>query len=348
MRISGSSRESKLPYMHILLSALILNLFLVGVSGSSDQFKEKTLKEIKDELLGREVVLLGYKIGNSLSGGWHFVRENARAGFEMASGDIPYNMKGTRGVVVFIAQARTKSVGVDAFGEKIKEEDIVNPYFDLVVRLPDGRLVKTTHYYLTLMSNMELASRFDEIRVQILKEIDSWIGKTIYVMGFSCLFPPDSEIDTMASLSIRCGGQKLNIPNLTPLKIVRAKYLENHHAILLKVEFLNGKTGLIFGDLTYLRTPVTGETLFKETTRSFIRDIDKELIESEGLTESDIAAVKEGTIFRGMSEKAVFYSIGLRSKENDWGGGGKQLIYGDRIYVYIKDGKVTDWQIMSK
>ena len=71
-------------------------------------------------------------------------------------------------------------------------------------------------------------------------------------------------------------------------------------------------------------------------------------MESEGLTERDIAAVKEGAILRGMSEKALSYSIGLASKENDWGGGGKQRIYGDRIYVYTKDGKVTDWQKMSK
>ena len=264
MRISGLARESKLSYMHILLFALILNLFLVGTSGSSDRSREKTLKEIKDELLGKEVVLLGSKIYNTLSG-WVFVRQNASGGFEMASPGIPYNMKGTRGVVVFIAQKKVgrKSVDVDAFGEKIKEEEIVNPYFDLVVKLPDGRLVMSTTFYTSLMSHMELASRFDEIRIQISERIDSLVGKTIYPVGYSCLFPPDSEIDTMAGLYISCGGQKLNIPNLTPLKIVRAKYLENQHATLLKVEFLDGKTGLIFGNLIYLRTPVTDETLFK-------------------------------------------------------------------------------------
>lgn len=354
MRISGSACESKLPYMHIILFALTLNLFLVGTSGSSDRPKEKTLKEIKDELLGREVVLLGIKIYNTLSG-WVLARENdARGGFEMASPSIPYNMKGARGVVVFIAQSGLlekigrKSVGVDAFGEKIKEEDIVNPLIDLVVRLPDGRLVMSTTYYVSLMRNLELVSRFDEIRAQILKKIDSLIGKTIYPVGYSCLFPPDSEIDTMAGLLMRCGGQKLNIPNLTPLKIVRAKYLDNQHAILLKVEFLNAKTGLIFGDLGNLHTPVTGETLFEDTTAHFVRDIGKELREFEGLTEREITAVKEGVIFKGMSEKALHYSIGFESKKNDWGRGGEQLIYGDRIYVYIKDGKVTDWQIMSK
>jgi hypothetical protein len=173
------------------------------------------------------------------------------------------------------------------------------------------------------------------------------IGKTIYPVGFSCVFPPDSEIDTMAGLFLTCRGHKLDIPNLTPLKIVKAKYLEDQHAILLKVEFLNGKTGLIFGDLQYLRTPITEENLFKKGIPAFYKNIDNDK-DFEGITEKEIQAIKKGTIFKGMSEKALYFSIGLASKENDWGSGGKQLIYGDRIYVYIKDGKVIDWQVMSK
>ncbi|MBS3920342.1 MAG: hypothetical protein KG012_15835 [Deltaproteobacteria bacterium] len=116
---------------------------------------------------------------------------------------------------------------------------------------------------------------------------------------------------------------------------------------MLKVEFLNGKTGLIFGDLHRLDTPITEENLFKEVTTYFLKNIDKDKGLKE-FTEKEIQAIKEGTILKGMSKTALWVSIGPASKENDWGSGGKQLIYGDRFYVYIKDGKVIDWQVMSK
>jgi hypothetical protein len=67
-------------------------------------------------------------------------------------------------------------------------------------------------------------------------------------------------------------------------------------------------------------------------------------------TPREIEAVRSGTLFRGMSRSAADASIGLSDKENDWGRGGKQVIYlGGRIVVYLDhDDKVVDWQMFDK
>jgi len=205
----------------MLQIALILNLFFVGISESSERSKDKTLKGIKDEFLGKEVVLLGIKVYSSLSI-WSFAKEDTREGFQRSYQNVPYKMKGTRGGVVFIGQSQHlgRKAVVDAFGEKIRDEDIVDPLINIVVRLQDGRLVMHEGYYVSILGDLELVSRFEEKREKILSKIDSMIGKTIYPMASSCIFPSDSEIDIMAEFSLTCWGHKLNIPNLTPLKMV--------------------------------------------------------------------------------------------------------------------------------
>ena len=40
--------------------------------------------------------------------------------------------------------------------------------------------------------------------------------------------------------------------------------------------------------------------------------------------------------------------VGFPKKENDWGKGGKQLIFSEGFLVYVNDDdKVADWQILN-
>jgi hypothetical protein len=66
------------------------------------------------------------------------------------------------------------------------------------------------------------------------------------------------------------------------------------------------------------------------------------------LTPQDIAAISSRKVFRGMPRQAVFYSWG-KTAENDYGKGGKQLVYGENQFVYLNnDGIVTDWQSLDR
>ena len=49
-----------------------------------------------------------------------------------------------------------------------------------------------------------------------------------------------------------------------------------------------------------------------------------------------------------MKEEAVEYAMGIPDSENDWGSGGKQLIYGKSFLVYVnRQGTVVDWQSLD-
>jgi hypothetical protein len=61
------------------------------------------------------------------------------------------------------------------------------------------------------------------------------------------------------------------------------------------------------------------------------------------LTAQEISAIRARKIFRGMSRKALLYSWGP-ARENDYGRGGKQLVYGNQLVYLDLNGRVTDWQ----
>jgi hypothetical protein len=133
-----------------------------------------------------------------------------------------------------------------------------------------------------------------------------------------------------------------NVPNLTPLKKVNARYLEKENAILLKVEFLGSRIGVTLSDMKHLNYEWAEKmSFFEKATWPFLTAIPKDLSDTE------IEAIKKGSIFRGMSLTALHYSWGYPKKENDWGNTGKQLIYTDTLIVYVRDKKVVDWQALS-
>jgi hypothetical protein len=58
--------------------------------------------------------------------------------------------------------------------------------------------------------------------------------------------------------------------------------------------------------------------------------------------------IKHKTIYKGMKRDPLEYLFGFADKENDWGSGGKQLIYGKSFLVYLDHNeRVVDWQAMD-
>ena len=90
----------------------------------------------------------------------------------------------------------------------------------------------------------------------------------------------------------------------------------------------------------------------EDSDRPFIRRVIGTLVTEipDTLTQKEIDAIKTGTIYKGMTKDALTYMLGFKDKENDWGSGGKQLIYYDgRLLIYLdKDNKIQDWQSFEK
>jgi hypothetical protein len=344
------------------LRGFYVTLVLFVFCNLSEGAQEKTLGEIRRELIGREVVVGGIKstgIGASLQQDvllqWHIAEGDAATGYkkkQIKHRDVfaPYELKGSRGTVISIELAENifrnvkKGTSTDVFGEKIKDDTVANPYFDLVVRLKDGTLLITRSYYISMMGHLiQTSGNAEHQENEIKRNIDGIIGKTIYPVGYSTVYPQDIGIKEITD-TLKANIYKLHdIPNLTPLKIVNAKYLEKERAVLLKVEFPPGRIGVILSDLTHMSDESSRKLPFlQKIAYSFLTSIPKEI------TRAEIEAIKNGSIIRGMSLTALHYSWGFPKKENDWGSTGKQLIYGDRLFVYVRDKKVVDWQALSR
>ncbi len=133
--------------------------------------------------------------------------------------------------------------------------------------------------------------------------------------------------------------QDRGINNLTPLIIRDTKYLEAEDAVVLKVELPDGGVRLLFEDLY----GYDSDNRRKVTQSQRINISAAERIPSK-FSKKELAAIKDGAIFRGMSEDALYWSLGYSERVNDWGNGGKQHIYRGGFYVYVIGMKVRDWQ----
>ena len=325
------------------------------VSSKPDS-EDKTLGEIRKELLGEEVVIRGVKAtglgqfqGEDVFLEWHLAEGNSQTGFKQISTlYAPYRFKGSNGIVesIEIAESffkkRKRGTSTDVFGDTIRDDDVSDPYFEIVVKLHNGILLISTGYFNTIMGHkLELVSKVDMVKNEISKNIDSLIGKTIFPVAYSIIFPPDADLKDITDSLQRDFNKMRDVPNLTPLKIIKAKYLENENGLLLKVEFLGDRNGIIFSEFPSDKSSQKWSFLTKATS-GFRTEIPKKL------TTKEVEAIRGGSIFRGMSLDALHYSFGFPKKENNWGRGGKQLIYGERMFVYIESDKVVDWQLLSK
>lgn len=108
----------------------------------------RTLGEIRAALLGQGVIILGTKMpglsgpykGQDVLLTWQMGKPREQVG---PSNQAPYSLHGARGIVEAVELAesflqRRPRQATDAFGEQLNEDTMVNPYFHVVVRIPDG------------------------------------------------------------------------------------------------------------------------------------------------------------------------------------------------------------------
>lgn len=187
--------------------------------------------------------------------------------------------------------------------------------------------------------------------------LDKLVGKTVYKTGGTHLLPADTTIEAIKerlmeeahireddaeplSLLTMVSPADLVMANMTPLKIVDAK-LADQGNVLIKVQLPNGTFRLLRG-VAYGLTPkdekwpgiaeeVTNFQVWSKIPKKF--------------TKREIAAIKDSSIYRGMSEEALYWVYGFPQKTNDYGLGGKQLVYfHGKSLIYVRNGVVSDWQ----
>jgi hypothetical protein len=192
---------------------------------------------------------------------------------------------------------------------------------------------------------------------EIQRLLDKLVGKTVYKTGGTHLLPPDTTIEAIEvrlneeahiresddeplSLSTMVSPADLVMADMTPLKIVDAK-LADQGNVLIKVQLPDGTFRLLRG-VAYSLTPKDEKwpgIAEEVTTFQVWSKIPKKF------TKREIAAIKENSIFHGMSEEALYWVYGFPQKTNDYGLGGKQLVYfHGKSLIYVRNGVVSDWQ----
>lgn len=322
-------------------------LLLVSSLGTA---QDETLGSVKQKYLNQKVLLIGY-VANNLGREpvlmeWYLGNEVAGRYKADIEKYLPATYKGETATVIAIQLNHDleeiqgkKTPSVNALGEPINPDNTVKPYFDFVVKLADGQVAMTSAYPSTINLDVKLASEEDALAKEMTAKLPSVVGKTFYACGFTDLYSTDATLEEILGTSAIL-KQLTEVPLLVAIKVTAAKYNESANAVILKLQLPDGREALAVasGD----RLTQKDETFMERISASLLREIPKKL------TPQEITAIKKRSVFRGMSRDALYYALGLPKSENDWGQGGKQLVYTDTLMVYLNNqAKVVDWQSLN-
>jgi hypothetical protein len=333
-----------------LMSSLPVVLMAVGIVQAQ---QDQTLSSVKQKYLSQRVVITGY-VTPALRGGgqnilmeWHPAKEHGNGYQYSILENLPASYKGQIATVVSITlnnkMGAEPSQKVNALGESVSPDQAVNPYFDLVVKFDDGKMALTTAYPNTILLQLQLAAAHDSIVDEMNRNLPALVGKNLFAAGYSRLYQPDSTLAEMRGSSrVLKQLSMTSVPLLEPLQLTAAKYIDRESVVILKVRLPNGSEALSIA-IGEVITNLKGTFLDKIAGAGGLLS---EL--PTGLSAEELKAVKQRSLIRGMSKTALHLALGFPEKENDWGKGGKQLIYSDSILVYLDNGdKVVDWQILG-
>lgn len=311
---------------------------------------KKTIAEFKRIFLNQPIVINDVPFQEKYCLQWNIAHQDADGSYAPDDGinrNLPIEYRGQTGTVIAVQMApsylqRTPVSGSNAFGETISENDVPDPYMEVVVKFSDGAFGFARGFTTTLVPDlMELASKRQTAQGNIESQLPTVIGKYLYAVGFSQLYNPTATIKELTEIDDSAAKMSsADIPLLIPLTIVKAKYLPETGGVLFKLKLPSGAEAIAYTPSTNLR--------LEDKKRDFLANISGSLLSAipPTLTPREVKAIKEATLFRGMSKDAVDYAIGFKDSENDWGRGGKQRIYfGGKLVVYLDNsGKVEDWQ----
>jgi hypothetical protein len=320
-----------------MLNIIRVAFAIAFLSGSCLSQNHQTLAAIQQKYLNKKVVIDG-KIQNAGEGpqllSWKIVKSNKKSKYGTTWLDASY--KGKTATVISVT-ANGGSGKVNALGEVLSPDQIIDPYCDILIAFDDGTEALLSAFPSSISFDIKLADERNALLKELEENLPSVVGKTVYATGFCSLYDPTSSLEEL--LSDMALLKKLHrVPLLTPLQIAAAKYVPNENAVILKLKM---------PDESFAFSITTSGFLSTTDKKNFLERVAGQLLISipPGLSEKELSAIQKGTIFRGMSHLAVEFSLGFPDHENDWGKGGRQMVYPWGLMIYLDDDRnVVDWQ----
>jgi hypothetical protein len=220
------------------------------------------------------------------------------------------------------------------------EDDTLDPYFSLVVRFDDGTTAMATTFPISAEDIAVPAEDAARHLAAMQAGATAMLGKKVYAIAYSHFYYPDLKVadavevvqSGYASTSV---DQVRDVPHLQPLTVTKAGFLKAANALLLTLTLPDGRNVI-----SMVKCDGKDDSCFGNYGSELFAEI------PSGLTAEEIEAIRRGTYFTGMSKGALYMSIGLPDRENDYGRGGYQLVYADgKVLIYTDaEGKITDSQ----
>ncbi len=327
--------------------------------------KDMTLREFRAMYLNQRILILKGQNSNSSLDDLQPMKRDKKGNFvDDYGGELDFRYKEQTPTVIAIREAavseHAKEGTVNALGEKVTDDDIANPYVDVIVQFDDKKIACYRNFVSHIMDrygwDMEqldtdqwnkplmLVPLRDAHSEVITANLSSVIGKQIYAVHDSLLFGPDLTPEVLLDSLKRWQNRKQDVALLTPVTIIAAHYNKRFDFIVWKLRLADGRE--IISASRYrdedVSTNGNDNSFFGRSIGTLLQRM------PPNLTDREISAISARKVFRGMSRQAVLYSWG-RGKENDYGKGGKQLVYGDNQFVYLDDtGHVTDWHSLNE
>ncbi len=204
----------------------------------------------------------------------------------------------------------------------------------------------TTQYPQTLAitSLAEPVSVINAAADRMQRELPDIVGMSVYAGGFTQLYRPESTIDQIVNQDDANKIPPADIPLLVPLTVLAARYVDSA-GVVIEVQLPNGDKALALTSMPQLFLPALTkrEPTFQERVIGlFAAEI------PHRLTKKEVAAIKNGSIYRGMSLYALEYLMGFPDKETKSDDGGSKLIFRKTMQVYLSySGRVEEWKFLD-
>jgi hypothetical protein len=288
------------------------------------------LEQARAKYLNQQVVVTQsmFKVATSTADGY------------TVAATAPYisdSYKGQKATVIAVQPkvVRDSPVKVNVMGEAIKAPP--SSEVDFVIKFNDGLIAMRSDSLQTIKSWLLLA---EDVAAHEAKESESeegtkkLIGQQVYATALSELFKEDAT-DFSDRMRTRA------FPHLVPMTILAAKWDKERSCAIVKLAAQGGE--YFIGLLSLHPFGVTNEEIGCKRSVGLWRDI------PSFLKPKEVSAIRSSAVAIGMSTSALYFSIGFPDRENDYGRGGKQLIYKDGLFVYTDlNGTVTNWQHISR
>lgn len=244
---------------------------------------------------------------------------------------IPEKYIGQKAMVIAVQESedaphQAPTQKVNAMGEVINTNPPASSDFDIIVKFEDGLLairketLQAAAYDLLLPDDV---AKLEQLNRANLENTEKLVGRDFYATALSSIYRSDVSLAEMQP------ANRISPQFLEPLHVLAAKWNEQARCAIVKLE-LPSKTQAL------AMMAADGGTCYGSNLEPGIPKF---------FSAQDIYGVKNRTVAIGMKEMAVHWAIGYPEKVNDWGRGGKQLVYGDYLMVYVDtSGKVEDVQ----